>query len=352
VSSAVSPRPAPAGHGLLDPGEFRALAGEIRGQVGKVIVGQDEAVDGVLRCLLAGGHALLEGTPGLGKTSMVRAFAAAAGLPSGRVQFTPDLMPADITGTDVLSRAADGSVTLAFRPGPVFTHLLLADELNRAMPKTQSALLEAMGEGTVTSAGQTRPLPRPFCVLATQNPVEAHGTFPLPEAQLDRFLLSVRFTPPGREELRDIVLRDTVPGGTDGESPAAPGWAGLSQVAGPAELNAMIALVRAVPMAPHVADYAARLVIALDPASPAASQRVRRFARFGPSPRGAQALCLAGRACALLDGRLSLAFRDIRAVAVTALRHRVPLSLDGQREGVSADSLIEEAVAAVPAGKD
>ena len=346
---------APAGL-PLDPGEFRALAGEIRDQVGKVIVGQDEAVDGVLRCLLAGGHALLEGTPGLGKTSMVRAFAGAAGLPSGRVQFTPDLMPADITGTDVLSRAADGAVTVAFRPGPVFTHLLLADELNRAMPKTQSALLEAMGEGTVTSAGVTRPLPRPFCVLATQNPVEAHGTFPLPEAQLDRFLLSLRFLSPGREELRDIVLRDTMPpGGTplgpapgEAVAPVATGWAGLSPVAGPAEVSAMIALVRAVPMAPHVADYAARLVIALDPRHPAASHRVRRFARFGPSPRGAQALCLAGRACALLDGRLSLAFRDIRAVAVTALRHRVPLSLEGQREGVSADSLIEEAVDSVP----
>jgi MoxR-like ATPase len=342
----------------LDPDEFRVLAGEIRGQVGKVIVGQDEAVDGVLRCLLAGGHALLEGTPGLGKTSLVRAFAGAAGLPSGRVQFTPDLMPADITGTDVLSRAADGAVTVAFRPGPVFTHLLLADELNRAMPKTQSALLEAMGEGTVTSAGVTRQLPRPFSVLATQNPVEAHGTFPLPEAQLDRFLLSLRFSPPGREELRDIVLRDTMPPGgvlssgvlsgpAPGDAAPAAGWAGLSQVAGPAEVNAMIALVRAVPMAPHVADYAARLVIALDPRHPAAAQRVRRFARFGPSPRGAQALCLAGRACALLDGRLSLAFRDIRAVAVTALRHRVPLSLEGQREGVSADSLIEDAMGSV-----
>jgi MoxR-like ATPase len=249
---------------------------------------------------------------------------------------------------------------VAFRPGPVFTHLLLADELNRAMPKTQSALLEAMGEGTVTSAGMTRQLPRPFCVLATQNPVEAHGTFPLPEAQLDRFLLSLRFLPPGREELRDIVLRDTAlrdtalrdtmppPGPSPGEAAPASGWAGLSPVAGPAEVNAMTALVRAVPMAPHVADYAARLVIALDPRHPAASQRVRRFARFGPSPRGAQALCLAGRACALLDGRLSLAFRDIRTVAVTALRHRVPLSLDGQREGVSADSLIEEAMDSVP----
>jgi MoxR-like ATPase len=321
----------------MDPGEFRALAGEIRGQVAKVIVGQDEAVEGVLLCLLAGGHALLEGTPGLGKTSLVRAFAATAGLPAGRVQFTPDLMPADITGTDVLSRTADGGVSVAFRPGPVFTSLLLADELNRAMPKTQSALLEAMGEGTVTSAGVTRPLPRPFCVLATQNPVEAHGTFPLPEAQLDRFLLSLRFTPPGREELRDIVLRDQLPGAPD----AGPGGAA---VAGPAEVTAMIALVRAVPMAPHVADYAARLVIALDPRHPTAPARVRRLARFGPSPRGAQALCLAGRARALLDGRLSLGFRDIRAVATAALRHRVLLSLEGQREGVSADSLIEEAI--------
>jgi MoxR-like ATPase len=326
-----------------DPEEFLRLTGEIRSQVGKVIVGQEEAVDGVLHCLLAGGHALLEGLPGLGKTSLVRALAAALGLPSGRVQFTPDLMPADITGTDVLSRDASGAVTVAFRQGPVFTHLLLADELNRATPKTQSALLEAMGEGTVTSAGVTRELPRPFCVLATQNPIEAHGTFPLPEAQLDRFLMKLRFTPPGRDELRDIVLRDLAPGGARG----AAALAGPSQVAGPDEVNAMITLVRAVPMAPHVVDYAARLVLALDPRHPSAPQRVRRFARYGPSPRGAQALCLAGRACALLDGRLSLAFRDIRATARPALRHRVLLSLEGEREGVSADSLIEDVLEAV-----
>ncbi len=205
---------------MLDVEEFRSLAGEVRGQVGKVIVGQEEAVDGVLCCLLAGGHALLEGLPGLGKTSLARAFGATLGLPSGRVQFTPDLMPADITGTDVLSRAPDGAVTVAFRAGPVFTHLLLADELNRATPKTQSALLEAMAEGTVTSGGVTRELPRPFCVLATQNPIEAHGTFPLPEAQLDRFLLKLRFVSPGPDELRDIVLRDLVPGGAE---PGGPG---------------------------------------------------------------------------------------------------------------------------------
>jgi MoxR-like ATPase len=332
----------PAAPGV-DPDELRELAGEIRAQVGKVIVAQDEAVDGVLRCLLAGGHALLEGLPGLGKTSLVRAFAAALGLPSGRVQFTPDLMPADITGTDVLARDSGGAVTIAYRPGPVFPRLLLADELNRATPKTQSALLEAMGEGTVTAAGVTRELPRPFCVLATQNPIEAHGTFPLPEAQLDRFLLKLRFTPPGRDELRDIVLRDIAPGGTR----AAPDLPGPAQVAGPAEVNAMIALVRAVPMAPHVVDYAARLVLALDPRHPDAPHRVRRFARYGPSPRGAQALCLAGRAAALLDGRLNLAFRDIREVAAPALRHRVLLSLEGEREGVSPDSLIEDALAAV-----
>jgi MoxR-like ATPase len=339
----------PDGPGGLtaDPDEFRALASEIRGQVGKVIVGQDEAVDGVLRSLLAGGHALLEGMPGLGKTSLVRAFAATLGLPSGRIQFTPDLMPADITGTDVLSRAADGAVTVAFRPGPVFTSLLLADELNRAMPKTQSALLEAMGEGTVTSGGVTRELPRPFCVLATQNPIEAHGTFPLPEAQLDRFLLNPRFVAPGRDELRDIVLRDNLPGGTTRTATAAPGWPGLSQVVGPAEVSAMIALVRAVPMAPHVVDYAARLVLALDPRHPSAPPRVRKLVRYGPSPRGAQALCLAGRACALLDGRLSLAFRDIQAVATAALRHRVLRTLEGEREGVTADSLIKDVLGSI-----
>ena len=319
---------------MLSADEFGELARDIRGQVGKVIVGQDEAVDGVLLCLLTGGHALLEGLPGLGKTSLVRAYAGTLGLPSGRIQFTPDLMPADITGTNVLSRSPGGDTTVTFQPGPVFTSLLLADELNRATPKTQSALLEAMGEGTVTTAGVTRDLPRPFCVLATQNPIEAHGTFPLPEAQLDRFLLKLHFTAPGRDELRDIVLR--------GSDPATP-----AQVAGAAELAEMIALAHAVPMAPHVVDYAGRLVLALDPRHPAAPARVRRYVRYGPSPRGAQALCLAGRATALLDGRLSLAFRDIRAVAAPALRHRVLLSLEGQREGVSPDSLVADALASV-----
>jgi MoxR-like ATPase len=319
---------------MLSADEFGELAQDIRGQIGKVIVGQDEAVDGVLLCLLTGGHALLEGLPGLGKTSLVRAFAATLGLPSGRIQFTPDLMPADITGTNVLSRSPGGDTTVTFQPGPVFTSLLLADELNRATPKTQSALLEAMAEGTVTTAGVTRELPRPFCVLATQNPIEAHGTFPLPEAQLDRFLLKLRFTAPGRDELRDIVLR--------GSDPAAP-----AQAAEADELIGMIALVHAVPMAPHVVDYAGRLVLALDPRYPTAPQRVRRFVRYGPSPRGALALCLAGRAVALLDGRLSLGFRDIKAVAAPALRHRVLLGLDGQREGVSPDSLITDALASV-----
>ena len=314
--------------------EFAELASSIRDQVGKVIVGQGDAVDGVLLCLLSGRHALLEGLPGLGKTSLVRTFAAAVGLQSGRIQFTPDLMPADITGTNVLTRGRSGETTIAFQPGPVFTSLLLADELNRATPKTQSALLEAMQEGTVTTSGVTRELPRPFCVIATQNPIEAHGTFPLPEAQLDRFLLKLHFTAPGREELRDIVLR-----GADVVEPA--------QVAGPDELGDMIRLVHAVPMAPHVVDYASRLVLALDPRHPSAPQRVRRFVRYGPSPRGALALCLAGRAAALLDGRLSLAFRDITAVAAPALRHRVVLGLEGQREGVSPDSLVDEVLASV-----
>ncbi|MBV9448063.1 MAG: MoxR family ATPase [Streptosporangiaceae bacterium] len=318
----------------MDTDQFQQLASDIREQVSKVIVGQDEAVDGVLRCLLADRHALLEGMPGLGKTSLVRAFAAAAGLPSGRIQFTPDLMPADITGTNVLTRSPGGEMTIIFQPGPVFTSLLLADELNRATPKTQSALLEAMQERTVTIAGVTREVPQPFCVLATQNPIETHGTFPLPEAQLDRFMLKLHFTPPGRDELRDIVLRDA--------GPAQP-----AQVTEPGVLSDMIRLVHAVPMAPHVADYAGRLVLALDPRHPSASGKVRSFVRYGPSPRGAQALCLAGRATALLDGRLSLAFRDIRAVAPQALRHRVLLSLEGQREGVSPDDLVAAALASV-----
>jgi MoxR-like ATPase len=321
----------------LEPAEFERTAQDIRDQVSRVIVGQAEAVTGVLTCLLTGKHALLEGVPGLGKTSLALAFSRAARLPHGRIQFTPDLMPADITGTTVLSKDPGGQPVIAFQPGPVFTGLLLADEVNRATPKTQSALLEAMEEGTVTVANVTRPLSRPFCVLATQNPIEAHGTYPLPEAQLDRFLLKLLFRLPSNAELGQIIMRTA-----NSHSPA------VSQVADAGQLTRMTALVRAVPIAPHVADYASRLTLALHPDLPGATEPVRRFVRYGPSPRGAQALCLAGRVVALRDGRFSLAYRDIRAVALPALRHRLVLNLAGQREGKLPDEIIETALARVP----
>jgi MoxR-like ATPase len=321
----------------LAAGELVAAVREVRREVASVIVGQDEAVWGVLLCLTTGRHALLEGVPGLGKTSLVRAFSQALGLPYGRIQFTPDLMPADITGTNVLSRLPGRDLSVAFQPGPVFTNLLLADEINRATPKTQSALLEAMEEGTVTIAGTTHELGRPFCVLATQNPVEAHGTYPLPEAQLDRFLLKLHFSLPDIGELTQIVLHTAGAARPD-----------AAEVAPAGLLGQLADLVATVPMAPHVVDYASRLTLALHPGHPDAPEQVRRFVRHGPSPRGTQALCLAGRAAALLDDRFSLGYRDIRAVGGPALRHRLVLNLAAEREGISPDTLVAEALARVP----
>ncbi|MCW2954204.1 MAG: ATPase associated with various cellular 3 [Conexibacter sp.] len=306
--------------------------------MGEAIVGQEEAIRGILISLAAGGHALLEGVPGLGKTTMARAFAAALGLAQRRVQFTPDLMPADITGTTVLTQDDGGHAELRFQPGPLFANLVLADEINRAAPRTQSALLEAMQERNVTIATTTHPLPRPFFVLATQNPVEMHGTYPLPEAELDRFLFKLEFAFPGREELSAMVVQTA-------ERSSEPV---IAPVADAPTLLRMNELVRAVPAAGHVVDYASRLVLALHPDGEDASDDVRRHVRLGPSPRGAQALALAGRVAALMDGRFSLAFEDVRAVALPALRHRLMLSFDAERAGISADDLVRDAVARVP----
>jgi MoxR-like ATPase len=308
--------------------------------VGAAVVGQRDAVRSTLVALLAGGHALLEGVPGLGKTTMARAFAAALGLEHRRVQFTPDLMPADITGTTVLSQDAGGAhAELRFQPGPVFAQLLLADEINRAAPRTQSALLEAMQEHTVTIGNETRALPRPFLVLATQNPVELQGTYPLPEAELDRFFLKLEFAYPSREELSAMVVHTAAQLG-DPEVPA---------VADADTLLAMTALVRAVPAAEHVVDYASRLVLALQPEGTDAVDGVRRHVRLGPSPRGAQALVLGGRVLALMDGRMSLGFEDVRAIALPALRHRLVLGFEAEREGVTADDLISQTLQRIPA---
>jgi MoxR-like ATPase len=321
----------------LAPEEFRHVAAAIQREVASVIVGQEEAIHGTLLSLIAGGHVLLEGVPGLGKTSLVRAFAQVISLQYGRIQFTPDLMPADITGTSVLMEDASGRRSVTFQPGPIFANLILADEINRATPKTQSALLEAMQEGTVTLANAMRPLPEPFCVLATENPIEMQGTYPLPEAQLDRFFLKLYFVMPDKGELIDILYR-TADFGLQHITPVADGTM----------LLRMRRLARSVPMARHVVDYAARLVLALQPGAPGAIDYVRRYIRVGASPRGAQTLCLAGRIEALLAGRFNLAFADIRTMARPALRHRIVLSFDAQRQGITPDAIIDQVVAQVP----
>jgi MoxR-like ATPase len=318
---------------VLSPDRFQQLAHEIEAAVGASIVGQRDAVRGVLLCLLTGGHALLEGVPGLGKTTMARAFAEGLALDHRRIQFTPDLMPADITGTMVLSQDGAGA-ELRFQPGPLFANLVVADEINRAAPRTQSALLEAMQERRVTIGNVTHALPRPFTVLATQNPVEMRGTYPLPEAELDRFLLKLGFSFPDEAELTETVTRTT------GDAGAAP----APQVADAQTLSEMIALARSVPAATHVIGYASRLVLALQPAREDATELARRWVELGPSPRGAQALTLAGRVTALLAGRANLAFEDIRAVALPALRHRLVLSFEAEREGVTAEAIVQDAL--------
>ncbi len=311
--------------------EFRRTIAAIESQVSTSIVGQREAIRGVMISLVLGGHALLEGVPGIGKTSMVHAFAGALGMTHNRIQFTPDLMPADITGTVVLVDRPDHGPQLVFQPGPLFGGLILADEINRASPRTQSALLEAMQEGTVTLGNDTHQLPQPFSVLATQNPIEMQGTYPLPEAQLDRFLLKLHFDYPTVDELTAVVRRTT-----DLPPRAAP-------VSDGETLLRMGAFARSVPAASPVLDYASRLVIALQPREGAA-ESVRSYVRLGPSPRGAQALTLAGSVSALISGRHHLAYEDIRSVALPALRHRLILTFDAERNGVTADDIVAEVV--------
>lgn len=334
----------------IDLVEQRAAVLALEREVAGKIVGQQEALRGTLICLIAGGHALLEGVPGLGKTTLVRSYAQVLGLRHSRIQFTPDLMPADITGTTVLTEEPGGGMQMRFQPGPIFASVVLADEINRASPRTQSALLEAMQEATVTVAGATHRLPRPFCVLATQNPVEMRGTYPLPEAQLDRFLLKLRFTYPSADELTSIVRETTgARNQVDGElSPVLP--AQESGVAGtdPDLLPRLGALARQVPAAEQVLDYASRLVLALHPRQGAASL-VRDYVRLGPSPRGAQALALAGRVRALLAGRHNLAFEDVQAVAPMALRHRLVLGFDAERDAIDPDAIVADAIASLDA---
>ncbi|HEX2033128.1 MAG TPA: MoxR family ATPase [Chloroflexota bacterium] len=316
---------------------FQRLAGEILTEVQRVIVGQDDVLRGVLICLLAGNsHVLLEGVPGLGKTRLVRALAAVLDLEYSRVQFTPDLMPADITGTNIISEDTSGERHFRFERGPIFANLILADEINRATPKTQAALLEAMAENQVTVARQPYALPNPFMVLATQNPIEMEGTYPLPEAQLDRFLFKISVGYPSTEELVTILDRST--------SDRAPD---VRRVATADDIRRMQALARQVPIAQHVKAYAARLVKATLPDTPGAPRTTRDFVRFGASPRGAISLVLAGKVNALLDGRYNVAFDDIRRVAHAALRHRIILNFEADAEGVGSDTVIDEIVMGV-----
>jgi MoxR-like ATPase len=311
--------------------EFRADLERLRAEIAKVVVGQDDIVEGVIAALLAGGHALLEGVPGLGKTVLVRTLADALDLTFSRVQFTPDLMPADVTGTSMIVEDDAGRKRFEFQRGPLFANLVLADEINRATPKTQSALLEAMQEHSVTVAKQTHPLDEPFFVLATQNPLEMEGTYPLPEAQLDRFLYKLRVRFPNRAQLSEIVARTTRP-----ELPRA------AHVLDKARILAMRALVRRVPVADPVLDFALRVLEATHPESAVATPMVKRFVRYGGSPRAAQAMLLGAKLRALAEGRFAAAASDIRHVAAASLRHRLILTFEGEAEGVDPDRVVAE----------
>ena len=311
--------------------QFNGYFKQLRDEIGKVIVGQQEIVEGVMICLIANGHALLEGVPGLGKTLLVRTLAECTELQFSRIQFTPDLMPADIVGTNILVEGESGSREFRFQPGPVFANIVLADEINRATPKTQSALLEAMQEMSVTVAGTIRKLDEPFLVLATQNPLEMEGTYPLPEAQLDRFLLKLLVKYPSVDELAQIVDRTT-----GGVEPA------VQNIIDPAAIKEMRTLSREVPIADHVREFALRAVIATHPQSDFATDMTNRYVRYGSSPRGAQALVLAGKVCALLDGRFNVSFDDIKHVAKPALRHRLILNFEGEAERIDPDAIVED----------
>ena len=308
----------------------------LEAEVGKVIVGQQTVIRGVLICLMTGGNCLLEGVPGIGKTLLVKTLSEALTLDFRRIQFTPDLMPADVVGTMVIAEEG-GSRGFRFEPGPIFSNVVLADEINRATPKTQSALLEAMQEHSVTVAGTTNMLPEPFVVLATQNPIEMEGTYPLPEAQLDRFMLKLNVEPPNREDLNEILDRTTRV-----EQPSAD-----PVMAGP-EILEWRRLARGVVLADHVADYATRLVLGTQPTSKEPPESVSKYVRYGSSPRGAQALILAAKVAALLDGRVNVAFRDIQAAAPPALRHRVLLSFEAEADGVTPDDVVRDVIRAVP----
>ncbi|MBZ5581262.1 MAG: MoxR family ATPase [Acidobacteriia bacterium] len=310
----------------------------VRREIAKVIVGQDDVVEGVLICLLASGHVLLEGVPGLGKTTLLRTLARTLQLKYSRIQFTPDLMPADIVGSMIMETGDHGAKSLRFQPGPIFANLVLADEINRATPKTQSALLEAMQERTVTSGSTTHELERPFLVMATQNPIEMEGTYPLPEAQLDRFLMKILVTYPSREELNRIVER------TIQREEEAPG-----PVLDRDAILQVRDVCREVLVAPHVQQYAINLVMATQPEQREAHNLARKYVRYGSSPRGAQALVECGRVLALMRGRMHLAIEDVQRVAPAVLRHRLILNFDAHADGQTPETILDAIIQGITA---
>jgi MoxR-like ATPase len=313
-----------------------AKLNQVRDEIAKIIVGQQNVVDGVLICLLGGGHVLLEGVPGLGKTTLLRTLARALSLRYSRIQFTPDLMPADIVGSMIMETDDRGHKMLRFQAGPIFAHLVLADEINRATPKTQSALLEAMQERTVTSGTTTHELESPFLVMATQNPIEMEGTYPLPEAQLDRFLMKILVTYPSHAELARIVERTI-----------AREESTVHAVLDRDDVLQLRSVCREVLIAPHVQDYAVKLVMATQPGEREAHDFARRYIRYGSSPRGAQALVECGRVLALLRGRFHLSVEDVRELAPSVLRHRIILNFDAHADGKTPDSILSAIISGV-----
>jgi MoxR-like ATPase len=315
---------------------FTQVYANLRAEIGKVIVGQQAIVDGTLVAVFAGGHVLLEGVPGLGKTLLIRTLSEALHLSFNRIQFTPDLMPADILGTNMVMEKAGGGREFQFQHGPIFAHLVLADEINRATPKTQSALLEAMQEQSVTAGGHIRKLEKPFFVMATQNPIDQEGTYPLPEAQLDRFFFKLLVTYPTAEDLHEVLTRTT-----EGKK------AEVSRVLDGPQLLELQALVRQVPVASHVKDYAVRLIMATHPKSETALPITNQYLRFGSSPRGAQTLLLAGKVRALTQGRFNVSYEDLQACAHPTLRHRLILNFEAEAEGITTDMVLDQILAEV-----
>jgi MoxR-like ATPase len=317
--------------------QFRNAYESLRAEIGKVIVGHEEIVEGTLIAVFGGGHVLLEGVPGLGKTLLVRTLSEVLDMSFNRIQFTPDLMPADILGTNIVMETPGGKREFQFQHGPIFAHLILADEINRATPKTQSAMLEAMQEKSVTAGGSIRKLDEPFFVMATQNPIDQEGTYPLPEAQLDRFFFKLVVGYPSAADLTEVLTRTT-----EGKKEQ------INRVLTKDQIIDLQKLVRQVPVASHVKDYAVRLVLATHPKTETAAPITNQYLRFGSSPRGAQTLMLAGKVRALTHGRFNVSFEDIQAVAPATLRHRLILNFEAEAEGITTDHIIAQVLQDVP----